>query len=287
MEITVELINKSIRDPDYRYDGYTVQVENHRILTVVSGWDHFVSKWIKQVSKTNNSASSSSSNSLIVGVSADKQYVSGRKGSENYNPYNLLQLCVGSHCLLYHLPNPYDYCTCKALRNFFSNPKVIAVGVNIKHIAKQLEEEHEIKFKNVIDVSELAMKEVGKEFVNLNLSKFDLDKLAKALLGKHKDVVRPEEKVEWFTKTPYCYMYEDPEMTDEKVKLATVDAYLCFLMGWELFYNVDDCKLNVARALKDRMKKESKYPKKIQRKQKTKILKRSMMMDYTVDDTYY
>ncbi|CAK7334557.1 unnamed protein product [Dovyalis caffra] len=93
------------------------------------------------------------------------------------------------------------------------------------------------------------------------MSKFDLDKLvAKALLGKHKDVVRPEEKVKWFTKAPYL-LY--------------------------LFYNVANCKLNVARALKDRMKKESKYPKNIQRKQKAKILKRSIMMDYMVDDMHY
>jgi hypothetical protein len=271
MEITVEMIKESLKDPYYHYNGYTIHVENHRILTVISGCDLTVSKWIKHVSKTNNdSASSSSKKSLIVGVSTDKQYISGSKGSENYCPYNILPRCVGSHCLIYHLPHPECYHTCKSLRDFFSNPKVIAVGVSIKPVAKQLEKEFEIKFEKVIDVHELAVKKIGQELLDLNVSKFDLDNMAKALLGKHMDVVRPEEKAEWFTKT------------GEKVKLATVDAYLCFLMGWELLYDADECKRNVSLALKQKMKKESKHLKN-HRKKKIKILFKRSRMNFRDD----
>ncbi|KAL3573140.1 hypothetical protein D5086_027044 [Populus alba] len=279
MEITVEMIKESLKDPYCHYNGYNVHVENHRILTVISGCDLTVSKWIKHVSKTNNdSASSSSKKSLIVGVSTDKQCISGSKSSENYSPYNILQLCVGSHCLIYHLPHPECYYTCKSLRDFFSNPKVIAVGVNIKPVAKQLEKEFEIKFEKVIDVHELAVKKIGQELLDLNLSKFDLDNMAKALLGKHMDVVRPEEKAEWSSNTPYCMYYE----YHEQVKLATVDAYLCFLMGWELLYDADECKRNVSLALKQKMKKESKHLKN-HRKKKTKLLFKRSRVDFRDD----
>lgn len=137
-------------------------------------------------------------------------------------------------------------------------------------MAKQLEKEFEIKFEKVIDVHELAVKKIGQELLDLNVSKFDLDNMAKALLGKHMDVVRPEEKAEWFTKT------------GEKVKLATVDAYLCFLMGWELLYDADGCKRNVSLALKQKMKKESKHLKN-HRKKKIKILFKRSRMNFRDD----
>lgn len=228
MEISVEKVEGST-DVDYFYDSYTVHVGNHRILTVVTYCEITAVKWLKQAKKVNNSKSLPKT--LVVGFSVERQndYYS-RYGLLKF-PYELLHICIGSHCLLYHLDDPEFNKPPKFLAHFLADPKVIVVGMGIKDKASHLEKDFEVKIKNAVDLNELAVKGMKRD--ELDLGRYDLDRLAKAVLGKHMDVVRPGRKIEWFKgKRPY---YHSPELSNEKVMFTTADAYLCYSVGSQLF----------------------------------------------------
>ncbi|KAK9280924.1 hypothetical protein L1049_003815 [Liquidambar formosana] len=209
MEITGEAI-KSL-DWNYSYDDYTVYVEDHRILTITTDCMWTTSKWIKDVLKSHRTKPGT----VLVGLCVDREHLNFTKGGFRDSPYQLLQLCIGSQCLLYHFPDPYDYETLKFLNDFFSDPRVVAMGVDMLSVAKKLKNDYGIMIKNPMDLRSLAIKGLRRD--DLDLGRYDLDRLAKVVLGKHMDVVRPEKKVS-------C----------KKVKYATVDPYLCFLIGSEL-----------------------------------------------------
>ncbi|MBA0818685.1 hypothetical protein Gohar_019528, partial [Gossypium harknessii] len=146
-------------------------------------------------------------------------------------PYELLHICIGSHCLLYHLNAPDLYKPPKFLAHFLSDPEVIVVGMGIKDKSSHLEKDFQVKIKNAVDLNELAVKGMKRD--ELDLGRYDLDRLAKAVLGKHMDVLRPGRKIEWFKrKRPY---YHSAELNDEKVMFTTADAYLCYRIGSQLF----------------------------------------------------
>ena len=103
-------------------------------------------------------------------------------------------------------------------------------------MAAKLERHHGIKVKNAVDLRGMAAEGLKKEGEKLDLRRYDVDKLAKTVLGKHVDVVRPDEKVEWYLDDECWYYWWElgREMNPEKVQFATIDAYLCYLLGSEL-----------------------------------------------------
>ncbi|GMI69495.1 hypothetical protein HRI_000618800 [Hibiscus trionum] len=240
MEITVEKTEilvekmgkmKKEEDPYYFYDCYTVNVEGHRILTIVTYCDYTAAKWLKEAKKINNTTSLR--NSLIVGFSVERRYDEFTRRGRRDTPYELLYLCTGSQCLIYHLEDPDSYYISrphKFLNPFFEDPNVIVVGTGIKAKAASLERHFAVKIKNAVDLNELAVKGMKRD--ELDLGRYDLDRLAKAVLGKRMDVVRPEEKLEWF-KERRSYWHDD-EMTESKVMFTTTDAYLFYRIGSKL-----------------------------------------------------
>ncbi|RYR52250.1 hypothetical protein S245_019216 [Arachis hypogaea] len=102
--------------------------------------------------------------------------------------YDYISLCVGFHCLLYPLPKQADYYNGKQnlrpLRDFFVNPRVITVGMEIENVKAKLEKHHGIELKKALDLRAMAvegMKEVGEK---VDLWQYYLDKLAKTVLEK-------------------------------------------------------------------------------------------------------
>ncbi|XP_007051231.2 PREDICTED: uncharacterized protein LOC18613773 [Theobroma cacao] len=253
MEISVEKIN--VKDANYFYDAYNVHVEDHRILTIVTYCEVTAGKWIKDSKKAYNSKSLP--NTVIVGLSVERHLDDYSRYGLRDTPYQLLHLCIGSHCLIYHLPDRYDYrdAPVKFLNSFLSDPKVVVVGMEIKEKASKLKRDFGVKIKNVVDLNELALKGMNRD--ELDLGRYDLDKLAKAVLGKHVDVVRPEKKIEWFATGKWCHYYSD-ELSQEKVLFTTVDAYLCFWIGSELFDMIHGNDSSAAGSSKKNKKKKNK-----------------------------
>ncbi|PON43197.1 Ribonuclease H-like domain containing protein [Parasponia andersonii] len=218
------------KDHHYEHVAYTVHVDDHRILTVATDCSRTLSQWLKNVLKSpcSNLKGGSGNGTILVGLSAD------RDGGHDESSYDLLSICVGSHCLIYHLPCRYDYSpnpAPKFLNRFFADRRVVVVGIGMAAVAGNLEKHHGVKIgKGVKDLHDA----VGKD----DARKYDLDGLAKAVVGKHVDVARAEHKVEWYMHHWYYYWKNRvprwKTMSLEKIKFSTVDSYLCYLIGSEL-----------------------------------------------------
>ncbi|XP_020981595.1 disease resistance protein RPM1-like [Arachis duranensis] len=211
--------------------SYTVYADNQRILCINTTSSQTLSKWL-----TNLLKSTPKSTSVIVGVTAEHQFTKYTKRGVKDHGYDFISLCVGSHCLLYPLLQQADSYKAKQnprpLYDFFANPSVIAVGMEIEKVKAKLEKHHGIELKKALDLRTMAvegMKEVGKK---VDLWRYNLDKLAETVLRKHFDVVRPEEKLDWYDEESSCCYYN--VYTDEKTMFITIDTYLCYLIGFEL-----------------------------------------------------
>ncbi|PON88748.1 Ribonuclease H-like domain containing protein [Trema orientale] len=215
------------KDHQYEHVAYTVHVDDHRILTVATDCCRTLAHWLKNVLKSpcSNIKGGSGKGTILVGLSAE------RDGGHDESSYDLLSLCVGSHCLIYHLPCRYDYSpnpAPKLLNRFFADRRVVVVGIGMAAVAGNLEKHHGVKIgKGVKDILQDGAR-----------GKYDLDGVAKAVVGKHVDVARAEHKVEWYMHHWYYYWKNRvprwKTMTLEKIKFSTVDPYLCYLIGSEL-----------------------------------------------------
>ncbi|GMN52227.1 hypothetical protein TIFTF001_021363 [Ficus carica] len=242
MEITVT----SAMEPDDRkngYDAYSVHISDHRILTIVTASDNNLSKWLKNVLKS--SPNTKSGDTILVGISAYRQT------GGDFSPFNLLSLCVGSHCLFYRFPNLCydDKFNPKSLNAFFQNPRVVAVGFDAVSLAKKLEKLHGITIKNAVDVRDVPNR--GLPNLNVDFRRRNLDEIARAVIGRHMEVIRPEKKtVPWFTHH-YTYYYYNPlvpkTLTDDQIKFSTLDPYLSFLIAFELIEAVNDASSPAAK----------------------------------------
>ncbi|KAF7842969.1 uncharacterized protein G2W53_005267 [Senna tora] len=212
LPITIDA-NEEAHDRYDGYDTYTVHVGDHRILTVVTNCRGTLAKWLNDVAK---SIKNRSPTTLLVGVSAEHESLVYDKSGLRDQPYDLLNLCIGSHCLVYQIEeSDYDRGSKayqKHLRDFFDNPRVVAVGMNMNSVAQKLDRDHGIKMRNQLDLKEMAMKRFNKEDC------CDLDNIAKNLVGRHIEVVRPV-RIHW----------NRWRINRQKVKYTTLDAYLCYL----------------------------------------------------------
>ncbi|MCD7460225.1 hypothetical protein HAX54_043113 [Datura stramonium] len=227
---------KEYNDTKWIYDPYNVYVDEHRILSIVSGCYKTTTKWFKELQKT---ASNNKHGCIHVAICVERdpemiQYHWNQPNREE-TPYNLLKVCTGSHCLLYRLPFPHDHPIPKAMKAFFTDPRVMTVGMNMRAVMMRLEADHGIKFANPVDINNLAVK--GMQRDDLDLGRYDLNRLAKTVLGKHWDVIRPVGPLPWFP--PGGHWWRD-KFNPEKVEYATVDTYLCFMISSKILDGMDD-----------------------------------------------
>lgn len=256
------------RDPRYMYHAYRVFVEDsknertHRIFTMSTVYDYTAAEWFSDVRKSCRNLCGK----ILVGVWGEvggNWHKNRAVGDPGDDPYLYLYICTGSQCLIYHLPEPgYDPPRC--FNEFFSDPNVVSVGVGMKALKERMVLEQRLWMENTVDLGTLAFD--GLERYDLDLGRYDLDQLAKAVLGKHMDVIRPDKKdLMWFDKTTdspwdtHCFKVFSPE----KVAYATLDAYLCFLIGIEIYDMIKERSISNSKKAKKNMKNmKNKNPKK-------------------------
>ena len=83
------------------------------------------------------------------------------EGKAKDAPLELIQLCVGSHCLLYYLEpvNNYSYkkrSIHKLLKDFLYDSQITVVGVGIKEVVERLGKERGLFTKSWVELRELA-----------------------------------------------------------------------------------------------------------------------------------
>ncbi|XP_060216790.1 uncharacterized protein LOC132644230 [Lycium barbarum] len=224
-------------DTQWNYHAYNVYVGEHRILTIVSGCNRTTTKWFKEL--LNKGSPNNKHGCILVSVFADRDpdryHYNWDQKNGHEKPYDLLQVCTGSQCFLYRLPFPNDDPVPKAMKDFFNDPRVMAVGVKMRAVINRLEVDFGIEFANPVDLNKLALKGLDRD--DLDLGRYSLDRMAKAVLGKHWDVTRPVRPLVWFP--PWSCWWRD-QLNPEKVKYATVDPYLCFMISSKILEGMDD-----------------------------------------------
>lgn len=225
-------------DTKWIYDPYNVYVDEHRILTIVSGNYKTITKWFEgvQIKTAPNNKHGFIFVTICVERDPGRSMYYWETPNREETPYHLLQVCTGSHCLLYHLPSPnsYDEPVPKAMKAFFADPRVVVIGMKMRAIKKRFDADFDIKFANPVDINILA--EIGMQRHDLDLRHYDLNRLSMTVLGKYWDVIRPEKPIVWF---PEGHWWREG-LNHEKVKYATVDPYLCFMVSSKILDGMDD-----------------------------------------------
>ncbi|XP_048130777.1 uncharacterized protein LOC115736133 [Rhodamnia argentea] len=163
---------------------------------------------------------------ILVGLSASHSigYANGyleRKGSNKENsPYRLLQLCVGNHCLLFGLFT-YGGPIPKVLKDFlYGGTRVVGLGID--KMADKLERDYGFLIPQRVELRKLAMEDGACE--GRDLSKCDLEAVARAVLEGKVDVARPS-KMSWFKDGVGC------EYSDDLIKYASIEAITAQRIG--------------------------------------------------------
>ncbi|KAG6627175.1 hypothetical protein CIPAW_15G108300 [Carya illinoinensis] len=134
------------------------------------------------------------------------------------NSASTLQLCVGHHCLIFHIQHARIIPL--ALRRFLSYPKNTFFSVfDHKDPRKLLDSEYHLSVSNLVDVRD-EVKFLGWS------GDLTVEQLADCLLG-FKEVNIPHE-------IGISTNWDDVSLTKEQVQYASVDAFLSFSMGMAL-----------------------------------------------------
>ncbi|KAM7504937.1 hypothetical protein LguiB_003841 [Lonicera macranthoides] len=243
MEMRVERLEGS--DSKYNYNGYSVVLGEHRVLTLSSGCSIMVTKWLRKVLKTANTKSGK----LVVGISLDEPRERWRSKEK------MMQICAGSHCLIIRLPAkeelPYGWCgnritpALNMLKEFFGNRKVFAVVAaddeasgggssssggggtkKMQLVVKDLNEEYDIKICNpvqVVSAAKLAEKAkeigIGEKYWPISASKAPW----------YEDRWYYNNSLGRWAPVPWPIQFTDDELlTDNKVLFSALKTYLCF-----------------------------------------------------------
>ncbi|GMI78389.1 hypothetical protein like AT2G36110 [Hibiscus trionum] len=163
----------------------------------------------------------------VLGVQA----IYGKKNRRNLivgeTPYDMLQLCVGTHCLVMEL---YSYCPLpRVFKDFLYDNKTVVVGVGIEKIATKLEKDRKDD-RLIISRRVELREEAEKLFPGNKLEKCSLEELAKVVLRGEVNFVKPK-KMTW---SEVSAMGRDTHLTKELIKCASVEAFLACRMGSNL-----------------------------------------------------
>ncbi|KAF4372953.1 hypothetical protein CsatB_008501 [Cannabis sativa] len=204
---------------------------------------------------------------IILALSADRSlnYPNGNFNTLIYNkkdhkdqPYELLQICIEDQCLIYKLDSIGQKFNPKVLKDLLHDSRVTVVGVGIENVARRLEEDHGWFMPKVVELRDLAAQaqaqtkaqkadiqgstsghDNGKKIMTKkvmmmkrNFSRFGIAKLAKVVLGKEMNIVKPTNIRWWsvsdnFNRPPRFH-------SEDLIKYATVEAFLISQMGTKL-----------------------------------------------------
>lgn len=231
MEINIEREGNT-KGPYYQI--YTVTLGNKAITTTWVRSESDLKEWIRMIQVVYGKRNR---HDIVVGFSADRScnYANGnysyKKGSCKDDPFELLQLCVGCHCLLYNLEgNDSNLCP-RVLKDFFYDRHTIVVGVGIEKLVNKLQKENNgLLIPRLVELRELAGAETGGQ--GNDFSRYNLGKLANEVLGGEMgQFVKPNKMIWWEQGNIWRFL------SDDLVKYATVEAFLACEMGSKLLKN--------------------------------------------------
>ncbi|PIA62846.1 hypothetical protein AQUCO_00200694v1 [Aquilegia coerulea] len=145
------------------------------IRTTVTNKGEAVAKWVERVRNYYGKRG----DNLIVGLDAEGYFTKPKGGTMHWA---ILQLCVGTTCLVYQIYNT-DYIP-EELVKFLEDTRNTFVGVAIKDDVRLLQEDYGLKVSNILDLRSLAahklnsslyeksgLKSLAKEFLHVELEK--------------------------------------------------------------------------------------------------------------------
>ncbi|PIA60896.1 hypothetical protein AQUCO_00300425v1 [Aquilegia coerulea] len=215
-----------------RYELFTVEINSKRILTLYTACDSVMKKWISEVQKLYRK--NKNTFPLIVSLCVDSEsmnYYYSRKRLSNNPPYNVIALCIGSHCLLYSLPEGFYYDKSydvkdipKPLQEFLADSKAIFVGMDIGDVSKKLEKDQMLKVERCVDIRRLGEEVLG--YPIWHMKEFSFDEIVKKMLDKRMEIERLEICDNWYDLESKQY-----DINKEYVKYLTVDAFFVYEMA--------------------------------------------------------
>ncbi|KAF8011120.1 hypothetical protein BT93_J1667 [Corymbia citriodora subsp. variegata] len=240
MEVQIE------KDPNRKH-AFDVIIGDRFFLSVTvvggPGGDPIAKDWVQQVHKSHRKGKKGEA--TIVGISAERSRTYANAPYRPYkltpgskdNPYDLLQLCAGSQCLLYELDPSHPIP--KALKDFIHDSRIFGVGMEA--MAKELEREFGLTMRKPVELRKVAEKSKEIEVGYVDFRRKNLAQLARIVLGGEAEVVARPRKMKWWIEDKYGPGPWDYELrlSDELIKHASIDAFLACKMGTKLLKDVE------------------------------------------------
>ncbi|XP_030529243.1 Werner Syndrome-like exonuclease [Rhodamnia argentea] len=177
--MTITIVDHGIlfllHDP---YNLYDISFYGFRVRTVLTHSPTRASSWL----------SSRGSQPRLIGL--DVQWRTDF-GPDDNNPPVVLQLCVGTHCLIFQILHAPEIP--QALADFLRNPRHVFVGVGIDQIVERLRCDYGLAVATAVDLRALAARELGRE----ELRRAGLEELAREVLGRAIERLERVEGSQW------------------------------------------------------------------------------------------
>ncbi|KAI3916291.1 hypothetical protein MKW98_004732 [Papaver atlanticum] len=193
------------------HQSYTVKFDSDEINTVLTQTASVVDDWMSKLYQDFGSAL----NNLIVGFDVEWR-PNFHKNQEN--KVSVLQLCVGSRCLIVQLM--YLDKIPKSLIDFLQNPSFTFVGVGINEDVEKILCDYELGVSNTLDLRVLAAQKLNK----IELKKMGLRDLTEAVLGVN--LVKPKKVT--------MSRWDAEYLTYDQVLYACLDVVVAFKMAKHL-----------------------------------------------------
>ncbi|KAJ3684942.1 hypothetical protein LUZ61_014106 [Rhynchospora tenuis] len=194
---------------------YLVTIGDYRIKTTVTASFIIAHYWIDEIIRTTGQ----SPKPVIVGL--DVEWCPHNwHGTIGENPVALLQLCVGSRCLLFQLKH-CERIPAK-LYDFFLDDRYRFVGVDIKKDLEKLENQYGLMAGSCWDdLGSLAEENMGRP----DLKQASLKKLTEEFVGVQLEKPFFVRTSDWGRKV----------LTPEQIEYAALDAFASCQVGLQLF----------------------------------------------------
>ncbi|KAI3965218.1 hypothetical protein MKX01_008940 [Papaver californicum] len=193
------------------HQSYTIKFHGDEINTVLTHTASIVEDWISKIYQDFSSVL----NNLIVGFDVEWR-PNFHKNQEN--KVSVLQLCVGSRCLIIQLL--YIDKIPKPLIDFLGNPSFTFVGVGIDEDVEKILYDYELGISSTVDLRILAAQKMNK----IELKKMGLRDLTEAVLSLN--LVKPKKVT--------MSRWDAEYLTYDQVLYACLDAVVAFKMAKNL-----------------------------------------------------
>ncbi|KAI4348129.1 hypothetical protein L6164_008888 [Bauhinia variegata] len=193
---------------------YTITFHQNIIGTTVTSSAFVVDLWISKVYRSHKRHL----NKLIVGL--DIEWRPNLEPNAN-NPVAIVQICMGHKCLIFQ--TLHADAIPASLVNFLGNKNFAFVGVGVQEDARKLMQDHKLLVGRTMDIAEGAALKYKKP----ELAWIGLKRLAFELTGKV--MLKP--------KNVTLSHWDAQFLSYAQVEYATIDAYVSFLLGMQVFKN--------------------------------------------------